>query len=368
MSQAVVARPAPAGPAHRLARRTLYILGHPQSLESLPGRTLAVLLTMSMLGGVLIGEVGTPQNVTFGGFSLLAVLAAAWLLPVRLYLPIMAVALVIVPVAAALGGVDDLTAKFQFSATVVACVLAVLTVRALKATEAERNRSHDSLMRFTADAAHELRSPLTLMRSTLEHLLRQPRSTAEYEARTRVVLCEVERLIGVSNALLMLAQSDAGLLATNAGPVHLADLTAELIARWEPAVAAAGIELSSHCPDGAVVACDPNMIGRVLDNLVENAIHHTPRGGQIRVSAQPAAPGWDLAVADTGTGIPAGFRDHLFERFSRGGDGRVSGGTGLGLAVSAAIATAHGGSLALAETGATGTTIVLHLPVTRGSA
>jgi signal transduction histidine kinase len=348
---------------------SLYLLAHPQSIRTRGGRMVAIVVCLTIIGGVLIGEVGVPGNVTFGGFSLLAVLAAAWTLPAPLYVPIMFAALALPPYANILGGIDPLTAKFQFSATAVACVLAILTVRALKATEVQRQRSHESLMRFTADAAHELRSPLTLMRSTLEHLLRQPRATAEYEERTRVVLREVERLISVSNSLLVLAQNDAGLLALKREPVDLCDVIAELDARWEATARNAGVDLFTRCPDGARLIGDGAMVGRALDNLVENAVRYTPRGGTVTVSARSDGIMWRVVVADTGTGIPQAFQGRLFERFSRAEDGRgrSSGGVGLGLSLCAAIAQAHGGTIELDRSNATGTRIVLNLPVTGGS-
>ncbi|HEY4868457.1 MAG TPA: HAMP domain-containing sensor histidine kinase [Candidatus Dormibacteraeota bacterium] len=356
-------------PQRRLGAGNLYLLAHPQSIRSRGGRMAAIFVCITIIGGVLIGEVGVPGNVTFGGFSLIAVLAATWTLPVRLYIPIMAAALALPPYAYILGGVDPLTAKFQFSATAVACVLAILTVRSLKATEAQRQRSHESLMRFTADAAHELRSPLTLMRSTLEHLLRQPRGAAEYEERTRTVLREVERLISVSNSLLVLAQNDAGLLALKNEPVDLGDVIAELDARWQATARNAGVELSTQCPDDARLMGDSAMVGRALDNLVENAVRYTPRGGKVTVTARSDGTMWRLAVADTGTGIPLAFQSRLFERFSRAEDGRgrSSGGVGLGLSLCSAIAQAHGGTIVLDRSSATGTRIVLNLPVTRGS-
>ncbi len=368
---AVSAGRAHAAPARRrFERRALFLLAHPQSVSSVWGRALVVTTCLSILGGVLLGEATALQNVTFGGFSLLAVLAATWLVPAWGYVPVMLAALALPVVTAALGGVDPLTAKFQFSATTVACVLTVLTVRALKANEASRQRAHDSLMRFTADAAHELRSPLTLMRATLEHLTRQQRSAAEYADRTQTVLREVDRLIHVSNALLVLAQSDAGLLALGLERVDLGDLLDELEARWAPSAAAAGVTLSHAVARGASARCDPGLVGRLLDNLVENAIRHTPRGGSVTVRvAADGAEEWDIEVRDTGTGIPVAFRRRLFERFSRAEEGRErsTGGAGLGLSVCAAIAAAHGGSVELVETDATGTTIVLHLPVTPSS-
>ena len=352
-----------------LRAAALHLLAHPQSIRSRAGRMVAIVLCMTVIGGVLIGEVGVPGNVTFGGFSLIAVLAAAWTLPAPLYVPIMLEALALPGYANFLGGIDPLTAKFQFSATMVACVLAILTVRALKATEAERQRSHESLMRFTADAAHELRSPLTLMRSTLEHLVRQPRGAAEYEERTRIVLREVERLISVSNSLLVLAQNDAGLLALKRERVDLGDVVAELHARWEATARNAGVDLSTRCPDNAWLIGDGAMVGRALDNLVENAVRYTPRGGTVTVSAASDGTMWHLAVADTGTGIPLAFQSRLFERFSRAEDGRgrSSGGVGLGLSLCSAIAQAHGGTIELDRSNATGTRIILNLPVTAGS-
>jgi two-component system phosphate regulon sensor histidine kinase PhoR len=114
---------------------------------------------------------------------------------------------------------------------------------------------------------------------------------------------------------------------------------------------------------------DGAMVGRALDNLVENAVRYTPRGGKVTVTARSDGTMWRLAVADTGTGIPPAFQSRLFERFSRAEDGRGrnSGGVGLGLSLCSAIAQAHGGTIVLDRSSATGTRIVLNLPVTRGS-
>ncbi|MBV8086737.1 MAG: HAMP domain-containing histidine kinase [Chloroflexi bacterium] len=344
-------------------------LAQPQRIKSWQGRAITFTACISVIGGVLIGEIVTPEQVTFGGFSLLAVLAATWLLPLALNLPVTAAAMVMPFVAVQYNAVDPLTAKFQFSATVVAAVLANLMVRAIRATAAHRQRTHEQLLHFTADAAHELRSPLTLMRATLEHMVRRPRSADDYRRRAETVLEEVDRLIRVTNGLLTLAQSDAGSLALNTEPCDAVQLVAAAESRWRQPADAAGVALEAAAGADTEVVCDPAMVGRVLDNLLENAIRHTPRGGTVAVGLATAGASCDITVSDTGCGIPPAIRESLFQRFrtASSGEQRTSSGTGLGLAVSAAVAAAHGGTIELLRSDARGTAIVLHLPVTPAS-
>jgi two-component system OmpR family sensor kinase len=222
----------------------------------------------------------------------------------------------------------------------------------------------DSLQRFTADAAHELRAPLTLMRSQLEVTLRRPRSIDEYEASHRTLLAEVERMSRLADQLLMLARADAGTLTAERRRLELPDLLADVVERWRPLARERRVSLRVELPaDGATLG-DAGLLRRLLDNLIDNAIRHTPPGGEVVVSAALDTGGWRVAVEDTGAGVDPALRPVLFERFTRAdaARGRGTGGAGLGLSLSAAIAQAHGGTIALVDGARRGARFELVLP------
>jgi heavy metal sensor kinase len=209
----------------------------------------------------------------------------------------------------------------------------------------------DSLQRFTADAAHELRAPLALLRTQIEVTLRRDRTPAEYRASHRDLLAEVEQLSRTADHLLLLARADAGVLALHAEQLDLPDLLETILDRWRPLALDRGIRLESELPLEGEVRADPELVRRLLDNLLDNALRHTPAGGTVRLSAARGGQGWAITVEDTGPGIPPELRPHLFERFARADParGRETGGAGLGLSLAAAIATAHGGRVTLEE-------------------
>lgn len=207
-----------------------------------------------------------------------------------------------------------------------------------------------SLQRFTADAAHELRAPLAIMKTKLEVTDRRSRTTAEYAAANAILLGEVERLTRVTNHLLLLARADAGALETHPRPVEIFELLSASVSRWRPVAAAAGIEIRLQAASGGHLLGDRDLLETIFDNLIDNAIRHPPQDGQILVAAETAGSGWKITIADSGPGISADIRSRLFERFSRGDParGRSTGGAGLGLSICQAIAKAHGGSIELA--------------------
>ena len=221
-----------------------------------------------------------------------------------------------------------------------------------------------SMGRFTADASHELRAPLALMRIQLEGALSRSRSRDDYKQVLESQLVEVEHLSRLADQLLILARADAGALLPAKEPVDVADFLHETAARWEGIAVERGTRLDVSAPNSGRMAADPALLRRVLDNLIENAFRHTPQGTAVVLRGYAADGGWNVEVADQGPGVAPEDRARLFTRFARTDSARSpeNGGAGLGLALSAAIARAHGGTLELVTSGAPGANFMLHIP------
>jgi two-component system OmpR family sensor kinase len=221
-----------------------------------------------------------------------------------------------------------------------------------------------SMGRFTADASHELRAPLALMRSELEGALSRSRSREEYERVLESLQAEVEHLSRLADQLLILARADAGALVPARERVDIADLLHEAAARWEGVANATGVRIEVSAPSSGSAEADPALLRRVLDNLIDNGLRHTGPGTALALRGYAADGGWNLDVADHGPGVAPDHRDRLFTRFARPDSSRSpeNGGAGLGLALSAAIARAHGGTLELVDTDAPGAVFRLHIP------
>ncbi|HXM53336.1 MAG TPA: ATP-binding protein [Candidatus Binatus sp.] len=224
--------------------------------------------------------------------------------------------------------------------------------------------SFETLRRFTADASHELRSPLAVMRSELEGTLARARTPAEYQQVLRGLEAEVEHMARMVDQLLMLARADAGALKPAETSLDVADFLHETAARWRPVADSRHVRVDVDAPDSGSVWADPDLLRRVMDNLIDNATRHTPEGTAVQLTGAPTAGGWNIDVRDQGPGVPAAARSVLFERFVRadGARARDAAGAGLGLALSRAIAESHGGSLHLLDQNGTGATFRLFLP------
>jgi signal transduction histidine kinase len=323
---------------------------------------------LGMLALVTIVEIVVPNNPTLGGFLLLGVLFAAWLLPTPYSAVITLFAIAVTIFTALEGAIDPLTAKFQFTAVVVTACLSEMTVRSLVARERVQAATTDHLRRFTADAAHELRNPLSALQSELEISLRQERSSDELTATVRLALKNTQRLVKISESLLTLSRSDAGGLMTLVGHIDLSDVLEEAYARWEGHASAMGVRLTKTLRCEASLDGDSLLLGRLFDNLLENALAHTPRNGVVSIGMAPSPPGGcTVTITDSGPGIPAALRPVVFERFARGDSSRSrrTGGAGLGLAICAAIVSAHKGTIAIDDDHVGGTRIVVRLPVTK---
>jgi signal transduction histidine kinase len=340
----------------------------PRQPAALLTRATIFLGCAAMIVLVLLIETVVPNNPTLGGMLLLAVLFATWLLPTPLAAVITAAAVAITLVTALTGAIDPLTAKFQFVAVAVTACLSELTVRSLVARDRAQVATTERLRRFTADAAHELRNPLSALQSDLEITLLQPRTPDELTATVRLALKNTQRLVKISESLLTLSRGDTGGLITSVARVDISDVLEEAFARWEGHATTLGVLMTEKLDCEGVVEGDALLLGRIFDNLLENALAYTPSGGSVAVTLTPSPPGaCVISITDTGPGVPAALRPVIFERFSRGdaSRSRKTGGAGLGLAICAAIVAAHKGTISLDDEHVGGTRIVVRLPVTR---
>ncbi len=205
---------------------------------------------------------------------------------------------------------------------------------------------------FVADAGHELRTPLALLRTELELALRHPGSAEELREAVQRSSQEVDRLAQLAEDLLLLARSHGGGLPLRVEPLEASELLTSVASRFEWRAQAAGRPIVIAQPDGIRLQGDKLRLEQALANLVDNALRYGEGG--VRISARPAGAMVELHVADEGSGFPPEFLGLAFERFTRHDHGRARGGAGLGLAIVRAIAEAHGGSAhaAPAETGA----------------
>jgi heavy metal sensor kinase len=217
--------------------------------------------------------------------------------------------------------------------------------------------------RFTDDAAHELRTPLSLMRSQVDLALARPRSTEAYREALQAFDGDIARMTDLVGTLLTLSRSDAGKLTTERAPFDLADTVRLVLEQYAPAAEEAGVVLRDETALAPLVA-DEDLLMQLLINLIDNALAHTPPGGTVVAGCRPDDGQIRLWVSDTGEGIGPEHQDRVFDRFYRidAGRSRDRGGTGLGLAICKAITEAHGGTIGLTSRPGSGTRVELVLP------
>lgn len=224
-------------------------------------------------------------------------------------------------------------------------------------------RSFAEMQRFTADAAHELRTPLAVIRNEAEVALRQPRTGEEYGRVLENLLEEAVRLGQMADQLLFLSRQDAGLNPPMRDDVPLAAVLLNVVENMRPVAQEKGVALVLAANPACRVRGDENQLRRVFYNLIDNAIKYTGPGGTVTLSSRLDGEMADVSVEDTGIGIPAEHLPRIFDRFYRVDPSRTgdTGGTGLGLSICRAVVQAAGGSVVTSSVEGRGSVFTVRL-------
>jgi heavy metal sensor kinase len=214
--------------------------------------------------------------------------------------------------------------------------------------------------RFVDDASHELRTPVGVLRARLELALSRARTTAELEDTLRRSLADAGHLSRLADDLLVLSRARGGRVPIHREDIDLGQLVGTAVAGHRPAAAERDVRLEGSA--SGVARLDPLRVRQVLDNLLDNAIRHAPRGGLVRVRADRRDGAVRIGVEDGGDGFPPALLPRVFEPFVRGPSDDGSRGAGLGLAIVRAVAEAHGGTVRAENVQAGGARIVVTLP------
>jgi two-component system OmpR family sensor kinase len=226
-------------------------------------------------------------------------------------------------------------------------------------------QSFEVQRRFTSDASHELRSPLSRLRTELEVTLRRPRDTTEYVETLRSCLEEVERLTLLVEELLVLARLDAGQERGLSETVPLNPIAEEAVCRLEPMARERQVRITLDPSPPVAARVARGSANLVLANLLDNAVKFSPPGGRVSIRLAIDGPDAVLSVSDEGPGIRVDELPHLFERFYRGAVARAGAapGVGLGLALSQVVVNAHGGRIDASNLPEGGALFTVRLPL-----
>jgi signal transduction histidine kinase len=216
---------------------------------------------------------------------------------------------------------------------------------------------------MTADIAHELRTPLSIILGHLDAV--EDGVLTGTADTTRIIREETERLARLVEDLRTLTRADAGELALSRRPIDVGDLVARALAAYLPQAAAKDTALKAEIEPGLEpIELDPDRMLQVLNNLLANALFHAPAGGRIVIRGTMTSSGIRLIVQDSGPGFPPEDVGRVFDRFYRSDNARrrEDGGSGLGLTIARSIVEAHGGTIEAQNTHGEGAAIIIELP------
>ena len=223
-------------------------------------------------------------------------------------------------------------------------------------------RSFTQMQRFTADAAHELRTPLAVIRNEAEVALRTPRSAEEYTRVLETLLEEVVRLSEMADQLLFLCRQDAGLNPSAREEVRLDELLLAVTENMRLVADEKGVVLVLADNPPCTVRGDAHQLRRVFYNLIDNAVKYTPAAGTVRVASRCDGESVVVTVSDTGVGITGEHLPRIFDRFYRVDQSRAGDGAGLGLAICRSVVRATGGSIEVTSEVGRGSKFTMELP------
>lgn len=220
---------------------------------------------------------------------------------------------------------------------------------------------------FMADASHELRTPVTTTRTAAHVALQQRhRDEDEYRRTLEIVEQQAARLSRIVEDMFTLARADAGTYPLRVLPMYLDEVIEEVAAAARVLASTKDVQIHVNSITSASFVGDEDLIKRLVGNLLDNAVRHSPGGSTVRVELRSAGAAFTAVVSDSGTGIPVDHQPNIFQRFYRVEDGRARspshGGAGLGLSLARWVARAHGGDIILTESSDKGTTFSVSLP------
>ncbi len=226
------------------------------------------------------------------------------------------------------------------------------------------------ISQFTADASHELRTPVSLIRTEAELALRRSRGEAEYKESLRHILLEAERTTALIEQLLSMARADSGRETLHLQPVDLRQTLRSVVDGWQQVATIRSLQFSASlaAPDFSVMG-DETLLRRLADILLDNAFKYTSSPGSVHLSLEARGESAVIMVRDSGVGIAEEDQGKIFERFYRvdKARSREQGGAGLGLAIAQWIVTQHGGSIGVESRPGSGATFRVELPMIAAS-
>ncbi|MGD9609138.1 MAG: sensor histidine kinase [Desulfovibrionaceae bacterium] len=222
-------------------------------------------------------------------------------------------------------------------------------------------RLMDGVKQVSNNIAHDLRGPLNRIRSGLEMSLLRAHTPEDYRAALEHTIGAIDNLLQTFNAILTIAQAESGARRQDFQDLDVSALAEDVAELYEPLAEEKGLTLAVVPAPGLTVPGNRHLLSQALANLLDNAVKYTPPGGTVTLSLAATPTGAEVAVADTGPGVPADRRDWVLERFTRLETSRNTPGSGLGLSLVAAVAGLHQASLRL-EDNAPGLRVVLTFP------